>query len=63
MPPVVVKEENGKSRGVENFIEGFLNKATNERWGRPVDLLVLDDGSMLLSDDMTGTVYRISYED
>ena len=60
---VVVKEENGKSRGVENFIEGFLNKATNERCGRPVDLLVLDDGSMLLSDDMTGTVYRISYED
>jgi glucose/arabinose dehydrogenase len=30
-------------------------------WGRPVDLLVLLDGSMLVSDDQSGTIYRISY--
>jgi glucose/arabinose dehydrogenase len=30
--------------------------------GRPVDLLILDDGSMLISDDHAGKIYRISYE-
>ena len=29
--------------------------------GRPVDLLELDDGSLLLSDDVAGVIYRISY--
>ena len=29
--------------------------------GRPADLLVLPDGSMLVSDDMRGVIYRISY--
>ena len=31
-------------------------------WGRPVDLLVLPDGSLLVSDDLVGAIYRISYE-
>jgi glucose/arabinose dehydrogenase len=30
--------------------------------GRPVDLLFLDDGSMLVSDDKSGSIYRISYQ-
>lgn len=41
--------------GYENFITGF------RPWGRPVDLLELPDGSLLLSDDSSGTVYRITY--
>jgi glucose/arabinose dehydrogenase len=30
-------------------------------FGRPVDLLVLDDGSMLISDDQAGAIYRLTY--
>jgi len=42
------------------FAEGWL--AANEKvWGRPVDLLILRDGSMLVSDDYAGAVYRIVY--
>lgn len=57
-----VAVENGKGISYEPFIEGFLNKETNKAWGRPVDVLFMEDGSMLLSDDMSGTIYRISYE-
>lgn len=32
-------------------------------WGRPVDVLVLPDGSLLLSDDLNGVIYRIYYDD
>ena len=43
----------------EPFAEGWLEGRT--RWGRPVDLEVLPDGSMLVSDDQAGVIYRISY--
>lgn len=59
---VLVKEEGGKSQGKEVFIDGFLMKSNNQYWGRPVDMIFLADGSMLLSDDMSGTIYRVWYE-
>jgi len=35
----------------------------NERvWGRPVDVEVMPDGALLVSDDLAGAVYRISYK-
>ena len=41
------------------FAEGWME---NERvWGRPVDLLVLSDGSLLISDDYANVIYRVSY--
>lgn len=43
----------------EPFAEGWL--ANEEAWGRPVDLLVMPDGSLLVSDDLAGAVYRIRY--
>lgn len=43
------------------FLEGFLRG--DEVVGRPVDVAVLADGSMLVSDDFGGRVYRISYDD
>ena len=43
----------------EPFAEGWLDGRA--RWGRPVDIEVLPDGSMLVSDDMAGVVYRIAY--
>lgn len=50
--------DNGPS-GYEVFADGWLNG--DEVAGRPVDLLFLDDGSMLVSDDKSGSIYRISY--
>ncbi|MEO8443832.1 MAG: PQQ-dependent sugar dehydrogenase [Gammaproteobacteria bacterium] len=44
----------------EPFIEGWLNG--DEVLGRPVDLLVAPDGSLLVSDDQRGVIYRISYQ-
>lgn len=46
----------------EDFLTGFLINETNPRtWGRPVDVLVLADGSLLVSDDANGMIYRIQY--
>lgn len=56
-----VKVEGGEGVSYEPFITGFLNEETNEAWGRPVDLIFLEDGSMLLSDDKGGAIYRIHY--
>lgn len=58
----LVKIENGKSVGYETFAEGWLNHDTQEVWGRPVDILVMPDGSMLISDDKAGMIYRITYK-
>jgi glucose/arabinose dehydrogenase len=50
----------GKVTKYEPFIEGWLQGQSN--WGRPVDMLVLPDGSMLLSDDQADVIYRITYK-
>jgi glucose/arabinose dehydrogenase len=42
------------------FAEGWLQG--NSAWGRPVDVLVMDDGSLLVSDDHADAIYRISYK-
>jgi glucose/arabinose dehydrogenase len=44
------------------FAEGWLNDETGEYSGRPVDVAQLRDGSLLVSDDLAGAVYRIWYE-
>lgn len=51
-------DENGKT---SVFASGWLNNATQEVWGRPVDVLVNPDGSMFVSDDQAGVIYRITY--
>ena len=55
-----VSVEDNKAQPHEVFAEGWLQGTEN--WGRPTDLLVLDDGSVLVSDDQAGAIYRISYE-
>ncbi len=57
----LVTEENGKGMVYEDFATGFLNKETNTAWARPVDLVFAPDGSLLVSDDLAGTIFRISY--
>ncbi|MCM3878658.1 MAG: sorbosone dehydrogenase family protein [Vicinamibacterales bacterium] len=49
----------GKVVSYGAFAEGWLDNRA--RWGRPVDLEVLPDGSLLVSDDTNGVIYRISY--
>ncbi|WP_342162584.1 PQQ-dependent sugar dehydrogenase [Methylobacterium sp. SD21] len=52
---------DGKVESVKPFAEGWLT-GDGEYLGRPVDVAVMLDGSLLVSDDSAGAVYRISYE-
>ena len=55
--------ENGVPTGEYiDFLVGFIDEDGNP-WGRPVATVVMQDGSLLLSDDGANTVYRISYGD
>ena len=54
-------EEDGSAGETVPFAEGWLNAETNEYLGRPVDVAQLPDGSLLVSDDYAGAIYRISY--
>jgi glucose/arabinose dehydrogenase len=58
---IVVAKLNadGTVKSIEPFISGFLEN--NNYVGRPVDVELMKDGSMLISDDWNGAVYRVSY--
>ena len=57
----LVRLEDGMPIAYEVFADGWMR---HERvTGRPVDLLVREDGSLLVSDDFAGKLYRIWYED
>lgn len=53
--------EEGGAQSTEVFAYGWLNEGTGEYRGRPVDVVQYRDGSLLVSDDLVGAVYRISY--
>jgi glucose/arabinose dehydrogenase len=53
-------KEDGTADKTEAFAEGWLT-ANGEYLGRPVDVAQLADGSLLVSDDLVGAIYRISY--
>ena len=55
----LVRLEGNQAVSYEPFAEGWLQR--EQVSGRPVDLLVLEDGSMLVSDDFSGKIYRITY--
>ena len=57
----MVRMEEGEPASYDVFADGWVEG--QETKGRPVDLLVLDDGSLLVSDDSNGLVYRISYKE
>jgi glucose/arabinose dehydrogenase len=56
---VRVAIEGGRAVKHEVFAEGWLQGES--AWGRPVDLEVMPDGSLLVSDDYAGAIYRIAY--
>lgn len=55
-------KDNTQSTAYETFASGWLDEASQKSWGRPVDVLILKDGSMLVSDDQAGVIYRIYYK-
>ena len=54
-----VPVEQKQPQGLEVFAKGWLQGES--AWGRPVDVLVMPDGSLLVSDDKAGAIYRIHY--
>lgn len=55
----LVRLKGDKAAAYEPFAQGWL--AGQTAWGRPVDLEMMADGSLLVSDDQNGVIYRISY--
>ena len=56
----IVNLQNNKAVSYQPFATGWLKGNTVS--GRPVDLQIMPDGSMLVSDDYTGVIYRITYK-
>jgi glucose/arabinose dehydrogenase len=60
----VVLDRQGRVVQLEPFVDGWLQRDTSGKesvWGRPVDVLVMPDGSLLISDDLAGAIYRVWY--
>lgn len=58
---VVRLNEDGEATRYEPFATGWLQDGDN--WGRPVDVLQTPEGALLVSDDQTGAIYRITYDE
>lgn len=67
---MVVKLDGNKVVSYTPFAEGWLRGVRASRgtrtladaWGRPADVLVMPDGSLLISDDEAGVIYRVTYK-
>lgn len=55
----LVRIKDNKAVKYETFAEGWLKEG--DVWGRPVDVEVMPDGALLVSDDRAGAIYRITY--
>ena len=55
----LVRLQGSRAVSYEPFITGWLQG--EKAWGRPADVLVLPDGSLLVSDDFAGAIYRVRY--
>jgi glucose/arabinose dehydrogenase len=54
-------DAQGNVTGLEPFLTGFLDAPNNRFLGRPVDVQVRRDGSLLVADEQNGAIYRIAY--
>lgn len=57
-------DAEGRAAAPEPFVQGWLQTTQDGRetvWGRPADVLNLPDGSMLVSDDLAGAIYRVRF--
>jgi glucose/arabinose dehydrogenase len=57
---MLARLEDNRAVSYEPFAEGWLQDG--RAWGRPVDVLVMPDGSLLISDDRANVIYRITYK-
>jgi len=57
---LVTVDADGRATGYTPFAEGWLQGES--AWGRPADVIVAPDGSLLVSDDSAGAIYRIRYQ-
>ncbi|MDP5062717.1 MAG: sorbosone dehydrogenase family protein, partial [Maribacter sp.] len=55
--------QDGEAISTVPFIDGWLDEVAQKATGRPVDILMLKDGSMLISDDFGDAIYRVSYSE
>ncbi len=55
-------DASGRPTRVETFVSGFMSRDGTGHHGRPCGVAVMRDGSILLSDDANGVLYRISYD-
>jgi len=55
---VKLDDKGQPTGGAEDFITGWQN-ANGKRWGRPAGIAIGNDGSMYISDDMGGVIYRV----
>jgi glucose/arabinose dehydrogenase len=55
----VVRLQGHRAISYEPFVGGWMKNES--AWGRPADVLVMPDGSLLVSDDLAGAIYRITY--
>ena len=68
----MVNTTNPEAASYEVLVDGWLDlpsgyepgrvKDSNYAWGRPVDIVEMPDGSLLVSDDKAGAIYRITYK-
>jgi glucose/arabinose dehydrogenase len=56
---VRIKFENGKPTRTDDFLTGFLVDKNRAHFARPVGIAVHTDGSLLVSDDTNGVIYRV----
>src|SRR5918993_1056957 len=59
---LLIDFEDGMPVAARDFATGWQD-ASGERWGRPAGVVVAPDGSLIISDDENGMLYRISAED
>jgi len=53
---------NGRPGPQVDMVTGWLNEETQQVWGRPVDVVPDADGNLLISDDESGTIYKLSFD-
>jgi glucose/arabinose dehydrogenase len=58
---VIVARTDGGKATLEPFMTGLLDEKANEFFGRPTYIFQMADGSLLVSDEQNGAIYRITY--
>jgi len=59
---MMITHDGDRVTKAKPFAYGWLDDETQKAWGRPVDVVTMKDGSILISDDYADVIYRVSYE-